>query len=298
MDHREYIASGIIERYVLGSVSDQERREVECMSSIYPELKEELLLVQSSIEAYVESIAVEPPKELKGSILAVIKNVEQEKTIQMESIHSPNDPKIQQSNQSKDRTIQQSNQSNNPNTAKIVPMRPIVKWAVAATLIPVIGFGVMYFAERNASADLANQLASVEQRIEANYKDSLSNLGQSLEENKAYQALILDESTKEVLLAGTDVSPESQVRVFWSAEKQEYMLVSDRLPTPISGKQYQLWAIADGVPVDLGVLDKAKNIKSPAQINLENVQAFAITLEKDGGSPTPTMDQMYVVGAI
>jgi anti-sigma-K factor RskA len=27
-----------------------------------------------------------------------------------------------------------------------------------------------------------------------------------------------------------------------------------------------------------------------------NVDAFAITLEKAGGSPTPTMDQMVVIG--
>lgn len=279
MDHKEYIASGIIERYVLGSVSDQERREVECMSSIYPELKEELLKAQYSIESYVESIAVEPPKELKVSILEAIKNVKQDKTIQMIPIQA------------------EKEQEEEEEKAKIVPMRPIMKWAVAATLIPVIGFGMMYFGERNTRIDLSDQLANVEQRVEARFKDSLSSLGVSLEENKAYQALILDESTTEVLLAGTDVSPESQVRVFWSAEKQEYMLVSDRLPTPISGKQYQLWAIADGVPVDLGVLDKSAKIKSPSQINLENIQAFAITLEKDGGNPTPTMDQMYVVSS-
>lgn len=282
MDHKEYIASGIIERYVLGSVSDQERREVECMSSIYPELKEELVKAQSSIESYVESIAVDPPKELKVSILAAIKNVKQEKTIQMIPVQAEKE---------------QEEEEEEEEEAKIVPMRPIMKWAVAATLIPVIGFGMMYFGERNTRIDLTDQLANVEQRVEARFKDSLSSLGVSLEENKAYQALILDESTTEVLLAGTDVSPESQARVFWSAEKQQYMLVSDRLPTPISGKQYQLWAIADGVPVDLGVLNKSTKIKAPSQINLENVQAFAITLEKDGGNPAPTMDQMYVVSS-
>ena len=38
MNIPEYIDSGILESYALGSVSDQERREVECLSAIYPEV--------------------------------------------------------------------------------------------------------------------------------------------------------------------------------------------------------------------------------------------------------------------
>lgn len=278
MDSQEYIASGIIERYALGSVTDQERREVECMSSIYPELKDELLAIQSTIESYVESIAVEPPPQVKASILAAIKEVEQEGP-QLKVLHS--EPKLA-----------------TQKDAKIVPMKPIMKWAVAASIIPIIGLGMMYFGERNSRMEAVDQLAKVEASVEQNFKDSLSNLQISLQQNKEYQSLILDESTEEILLAGTDVSPESQARVFWSSTKEEFMIVSDRLPTPVSGKQYQLWAIADGVPVDLGVLDKSVNVGSLKKIKLSNVQAFAITLEKEGGNPTPTMDQMYVMGAI
>ncbi len=285
MDSKEYIASGIIERYVLGSVSDQERREVECMSSIYSELKEELRSIQSTIESYIESIAVEPPAKLKGIILEAIKKVEQERSAQIESA------------QAKSTDIPKKEE------AKIVRMKPIksksfLKWAAAAAIIPLIGMGVMYFGERNSRMDLADQLAQVETKTEAIFNDSLSNLQKSLLQNEEYQALILDESTEEILLAGTDISPESQARVFWSSEREEFCLVSDQLPTPISGKQYQLWAIASDVPVDLGVFDVSTTCIKLQKIDLENIQAFAITLEKEGGNPTPTMDQMYVVGAI
>jgi anti-sigma-K factor RskA len=279
LDSKEYIASGIIERYVLGSVSDQERREVDCMSLIYPELMEELLSIQFTIESYVESIAVQPPSGLKVAILEAIKNVEQESIVQKDSVRA---------------------ESSTGSTAKIVEMKPkpFLKWAAAAAIIPIIGLGVMYFGERNSRMDLTNQLAEVEAKIEANFTDSLSNLQNSLNQNKEYQALILDESTKEVLLAGTEVSPESQARVFWSSEREEFCLISDKLPNPISGKQYQLWAIAGGAPVDLGVFNKSKTCSNLQKIDLENIQAFAVTLEKEGGSPTPTMEQMYVVGAI
>ncbi|WP_225974287.1 anti-sigma factor [Arachidicoccus ginsenosidivorans] len=34
------------------------------------------------------------------------------------------------------------------------------------------------------------------------------------------------------------------------------------------------------------------------KVSAGQVQAFAITLEKAGGNPTPTMDQMYVMGGV
>ncbi|MCJ8289212.1 MAG: anti-sigma factor [Crocinitomicaceae bacterium] len=281
MDSKEYIASGIIERYVLGSVSDQERREVECMSSIYPELKEELLSIQSTIESYIESIAVEPPVSLKGIILEAIRNVEQESSVKIESVQA------------------ESNVISEKEEAKVVQLKPksFLKWAAAAAIIPIIGMGVMYFGERNSRIDLTDQLARVEAKTQASL-DSLSDLKSLLTQSEEYQALILDKSTKEILLAGTEISPESKARVFWSSERKEFCLVSDQLPDPISGKQYQLWAIASDVPVDLGVFDMSVTCTNLQKIDLENIQAFAITLEKEGGSLTPTMDQMYVVGAI
>jgi anti-sigma-K factor RskA len=72
-----------------------------------------------------------------------------------------------------------------------------------------------------------------------------------------------------------------------------------KLPPAPAGKQYQLWSIVDDKPVDIGMLDdhfeskllKMKNTRSGSV-------AFAITLEKTGGSPTPTMEEMYVMGKV
>lgn len=282
MDCKEYIASGIIERYVIGAVSDQERREVECMSSIYPELMDELRSAQSTIESYMESIAVEPPAALKQSILESIKGVDQDPV------------------EKKGKVVSMKPETSESEPTKVIEMKPKsrLNWAVAAAVVPLIGLGIMYFGERNSRIEADNQLAKVEAETAKQFQDSLTGLRETLAQTEAYQELILDESTQEVLLAGTDLSPESQARVFWSDAKKQFMLVSDRLPEPISSKQYQLWAIADGVPVDLGVLDKESTIVSPKEIDLENIQAFAITLEKNGGSVKPTLDQMYVVGTI
>ena len=74
MDIKEYISSGIIENYVLGNVSPQEKQEVECMSHIYPEIKTELEQLQTAIENIAFTLEKNPPAHLKSKILDAIKN--------------------------------------------------------------------------------------------------------------------------------------------------------------------------------------------------------------------------------
>ena len=70
MNTKEYIESGIIEQYVMGTVSAQERQEVECMSHIYPEIAAELISVQTAMEAFATSMQKTPPADLKNKIMA------------------------------------------------------------------------------------------------------------------------------------------------------------------------------------------------------------------------------------
>jgi anti-sigma-K factor RskA len=55
----------------------------------------------------------------------------------------------------------------------------------------------------------------------------------------------------------------------------------------------------DGQPIDLGVIDNEHFIKQDRLLlkakNTQNAQAFAITLEKKGGNPTPE-GKMIVLG--
>jgi anti-sigma-K factor RskA len=56
--------------------------------------------------------------------------------------------------------------------------------------------------------------------------------------------------------------------------------------------------MVDGKPVDAGMLDMDKGQMVVKMKNTPVAQAFAITLEKKGGSPTPDMNAMYVMGTI
>lgn len=109
--------------------------------------------------------------------------------------------------------------------------------------------------------------------------------------------LLLNQDTKTIELDGLPISPQSQVVVYWNPAQQATFLLIKNLPPPPPGKQYQLWAIVDKNPVDAGVFDSVAGSLQTMKA-IARAEAFAVTLENAGGSPTPTLDQMYVLGEI
>jgi anti-sigma-K factor RskA len=86
---------------------------------------------------------------------------------------------------------------------------------------------------------------------------------------------------------------------YWNKTKGEAYVSIQKLPPAPAGMQYQLWAIADGKPVDIGMLENdvvAKGGMQKVPKAVVNGQAFAISLEKAGGSSSPTADKIYVMG--
>ena len=81
------------------------------------------------------------------------------------------------------------------------------------------------------------------------------------------------------------------------------MCIRDRgLPKPPKGKVYQVWSLKLDplTPTSLGLL--TENESQSSQIykldNSNTSEAFGITLEPEGGSESPTLEQLYVLGAV
>jgi len=103
-----------------------------------------------------------------------------------------------------------------------------------------------------------------------------------------------------VKMPGVPKSPAttSMATVYWDTQSRDVYLLINKLPNPVHDKQYQLWAIVDGKPVDAGVFDMTEGISLVKLKTIPKAEAFAITLEKKGGSSTPDMDAMYVMGKV
>ena len=100
-------------------------------------------------------------------------------------------------------------------------------------------------------------------------------------------------------LKGLEKTPNCHVTVYWNAKTGRTMALANSLPKPPEGKQYQLWAIVDGTPVDMGMLPKdTEETELQDMKNMDNPQAFAVTLEKEGGVESPTLEAMMVLGNV
>ena len=111
--------------------------------------------------------------------------------------------------------------------------------------------------------------------------------------------VMTDKNSQPVVLKGTPHAPDALAKIYWMKTTGDVYVDPTNLPGVPSGKQYQLWAIVDGKPVDAGMISTEKGIYHIQKMkSFGHAEAFAITLEKTGGSPTPTMDEMYVISKI
>lgn len=69
-----FLQSGLIEKYVLGSTTANENLEVEHYISTYPEVEEEYIKLQDNLEIMSKANAVEAPKFILDSVLEEIKD--------------------------------------------------------------------------------------------------------------------------------------------------------------------------------------------------------------------------------
>lgn len=120
-------------------------------------------------------------------------------------------------------------------------------------------------------------------------------------ENQKIVAYKLDilrrDDTKSIDMKGLAIAPNAKVLVYWNAKEKATFLSIQNLPEPPKGKQYQLWAIVDKKPVDAGVFVYDITAVQPMK-PFDNAEAFAVTLEPEGGSTAPTLDKMYVLGTV
>ena len=271
MDIRDYISSGIIEAYVLGIASEEEILEVERLRLQYPELDAAIIDFERSLESRDLRQNIAPPPHLKDAIWQKIQ--EDEPAIgQLAEEMAP--PIIPVSEPTK-------------------PAIPIAsgKWRLVAAAA-IIGFlfcgGYSIYLYQKYT-ELSRDYAALQKE----------NTAEKLRFNSLNASIFrMQEShIQKISLPGVKGHEQELATVYYDTRTGEVFLFPVRLQAPPPQSQYQLWAIVDGKPVDAGVLDP--NCSSLCQLkNVKNPQAFAITLEKQGGSPEPTLSAMVVMGAI
>ena len=289
MDTQAYISSGVIEAYVMGIASEEEIQILECVQKHNADVRQAVLDAQIAIEGFVTREAVAPPAHLKANIWAAI---------QTEDAHVKNEAapiidlfKERSQPDSKIDVVEPTKNTEIPDVkpgGKQFEIKNYKNYAVAASMELLVGVGASIFLFQEKTK-LENQLAQLEQK--SNLENS--NYSQLLEKWN----ITSNPDMKTVVLAGVDNHPGTKAIVYIDKTSKQTYLSVENLPACPAGHAYQLWAIVDGKPVDGGMYQQSKDSIQKMYI-IENAQAFAITLEVEGGSPVPTMENMYVMGEV
>jgi anti-sigma-K factor RskA len=263
VDIREYISSGVLELYVFDQLTEAERREVESMCAQHPEVKAELGAIQDSVDGYASAHRKNPAPELRSKILDQLELSDTKET-------------------------------------KVVPMytsnnyRWLAAASVALFIISLGGNIYFYNSYKNVNGELADLRTKNNVLADNNIHltKQINNITDDL-------TIISSPSNVRVALAGLPLSPASSALIYWDKERKQTYINMSGLPPLAESKQYQLWAIVDGKPVDLGMLPNEKQESLLLRMkDVSEPQAFAITIEPKGGSARPTLDQMIVLGKI
>jgi anti-sigma-K factor RskA len=287
--YQEIIESGRLEQYALGELDPAARAEVEAQASRYPEVRQELDALLAGLDVYTEAHAITPPAGMRervlGRVLAEIGTA------------APATPTVAPASP----TMRVS--ASNPPAASAVPVaEPTTRssgWAIAASialLLSLVGNALLYNNLQQTRSDLAVALGE-----QTRFADATQVMERRLSSTQEQlQVLRSPDDYKLVALAGTPAHPAARARVLYNKAAHRVYIDVAQLPPLPPGKQYQLWALDNGKPVDAGVLTAATTAGSGLQQmkDIASAQAFAMTVEPTGGSAGPTLDTMTVIGNI
>lgn len=262
MEAQEYIESGILELYVYGLLSEKENLEIAEMAKKNPEMDQEIISIEKAVIALSSSF----------SPFHSVENFEKIKA-RLELKHG-----------------------------KVVDMKPASNWSQyvgwAAAVLLLIGLGYQTL-ELTKTKEAISTVGNEKNKIQREY----AFLDQQNKETEKNLSIVRDIKNTGVTLGGQAVSPASFAKVYWNKQTKTTYIDAAGLPAPPKGMVYQVWSLKLSpvlTPTSIGLLDNFEGNKQKifAVEQTDSAEAFGITLEPAGGSPTPTMEQLYTLGKV
>jgi len=262
MEAQEYTESGILELYVYGLLTEKENLEIAELAKNNKDVDQEIIAIEKAIVALSSSFAP----------FHSVENFEKIKA-RLELKHG-----------------------------KVVELKPTSNWTQyvgwAAAVLLLLGFGYQTL-ELTKSKQAISTVGSEKNKIQREY----AFLDQQNKQTEKNLSIVRDIKNTGVTLGGQAVSPTSFAKVYWNKQTKTTYIDAAGLPTPPKGMVYQVWSLKLSpvlTPTSIGLLDnfEGNSQKIFAVSQTDSAEAFGITLEPAGGSPTPTMEQLYTLGKV
>ena len=266
MNKKEIIESGILESYVLGVTNQEESSMIQKKCAEFPELIQEIETIELALINY---------SQITGNLSNETEN--KIKTQLFSKLNTKTEIKSE---------------------AKIISLNiTYYKFGIAASIlllfVSVFYNLISYKRIHQTKSELSNLLQNkneLNQTLNSQQKE-LNKLNEDL-------AILADPNIKNVPLKGMNSLLNKSAVIHFNKVTDEVYFTAQNLKLDSPEKQYQLWAIIDGKPVNAGVIDTTNGIVFQKMLNTKNAQAFAVTIENKGGSVNPTLETMCLLGNV
>lgn len=174
----------------------------------------------------------------------------------------------------------------------VLPLRPVINnkssWlsiAAAAAVLLLLASSyfnyVLYNKTKQRERTLNNDINSLNSLPPGDY------------------AIITNPTITPVAMYGVGTHSICRCTMFWDKKTGKTYIIIHHLPKSSASKDYQLWAIVNGSPVNIGIInDEIRGRFIEMQNVPPNANAFIVTLEKVGGTSIPTIEETYLSGKI
>ena len=221
--------------YVMGATSSEESLQVEQWRATHSAVNDEIINIEKAFEAYAFANAITPSSSIKDQIFNTLKASE---------------------NTSTNNTYQQP--------TKVVSISPIRSIAAAAAVLLLIGSTVLNFFYYNKYKDANAKYDESQQQI-ASLNGRLTDMNKDMD-------IVQSKYSEPVSLKGLEAAPDAGAKIFWMKNTGEVYVDPSNLPMAPAGKQYQLWGIVDGKPVDGGMITS----KDGKKYSMQKMKAFGV----------------------
>jgi len=262
MNAEEIIASGLLELYVYGSLSEEERKTVMKAIETYPEVQKEVEAIEASLITLGETVA--PPLSVRiwNSIF--------------KSISNPQGTPV--------RTLPKRNWA------------AISGWAAAILCVA----GIFWMLRQNDNLQQqVNDITTENTELRTTMDSTQVDLAET---NSLLELLRSKDFNTIILPGNDAVAPEAYAKVYYNAPGDIAYIDAKGLPEAPAGKVYQVWSLTLNplTPTSIGLLDTATRTTGDVYLlkGIPVPEAFGITLEPAGGSETPTLEQLYTLGTV
>ena len=270
MDIQSYIASGKLELFLLGELTEREREEVLALAKTHPEIQRELDELEDALFSLDEKMGVTPSAKVKEKIFA-----------SLEGSFIIEEPILAKAT---------------PVESKVVTLSPWKNFAVAASIVAVLATGIaIYFAGKFYDTEEKFTALLQDQQVMA---DNLNQVKLEFEETDSRLDRLVAGDFKRVQMIGETLpmQKDAKVDVFWDQRAQEVFVAVNTLNSLSAEFDYQLWAIGKDGPVGIGLVNPGEKFTLQQMQAVAEAGAFAITIEPKGGSKSPTLEKLVVLG--